>query len=118
MDHDRVNFSSSSMSCGVGELSRLSDEVEEVLFAIATHMYHPARGSPKAFLCFSNIQDRETNGHRLADKVGQMGFGPVIQTDKADNPHTGNVICVWIWQVHHERFREWYKGMRIGKLKK
>ncbi len=124
MDHARVNINSSNISCGVKELSRLSDETEANLFAIANHFYHPSRGSPPAFCSWSNIDDMKYNGgegtneHRLHQAIEKLKFGKVNKTDPEINPNTGSVICVWVWAVDHEPFKAWYKNEKIERLKK
>jgi hypothetical protein len=126
MDHSRVNIDHSSISCGVRELSRMSDEAEENLFAIANSFYHPSRGQPPAFCIWSNLDGKEgtlvnggegTNGHRLAKEITSLGFGKVIKSDPSINPNTGSIIAVWTWIVDHEPFKKWYKAQKIEKLK-
>lgn len=122
MDHARINVNSSGISCGVKELSRMSDEAIENLFAIANAFYHPSRGNPPAFCIWSNLDDTKinggegTNGHRLQKAVVDLGFGIVTKTAPALNPNTGNPIAVWTWLIDHEKFKNWYKVQRILKL--
>lgn len=118
MDHSRVDISGSSISCGVGQISRLSDEQEENLFAIAAYFYHPAHGTPKAFLLWSNLSDQATNGHRLAKAVEEHGFGKVTVSDPALNGKTGNCICIWMWKIKHRAFKKWFLEQKVAKLKK
>lgn len=123
MDHARVNVNSSSISCGVKEISRMSDEAHENLFAIANHFYHPSRGTPPAFCIWSNLDDiainggEGTNGHRLAAAIKVLDFGVVTKTAPALNPNTGNPIAVWTWLINHTTFKDWYKVERISKLR-
>jgi hypothetical protein len=126
MDHARVNINNSNISCGVKELSRMSDEAKENLFAIGSRFYHPAHGQPPAFCVWSNLDGKEgtevnggegTNGHRLAAAIDKLGFGKVAKSDPAINPNTGSVIAVWTWLVDHETFKKWYKEQKIEKLK-
>lgn len=116
MNHSRVDIHGSNISCGVTQISRISDEIDEVLFALATRFYHAAHGQPPAFVIYSNLANEVTNGHRLTERVREQQFGDVICTRNAINPHTGAVICVWVWEVDHERFKEWYKTTKIAKL--
>ena len=53
MNHERVNISHLGISCGVLGLNRISSDTEGVLYAIATHLYHPSKGSPAAFFIAS-----------------------------------------------------------------
>lgn len=117
MEHRRVDISSSNISCGVKQISRLSDEQDGNLFAIGTSFYHAAHGQPPAFVMWSNLADQETNGHRFAARVGELRLGNIMQTPAEVNPNTGALICVWTWQVNHETFKEWYKAAKIEKLK-
>lgn len=122
MDHSRVNVNSSGISCGVKELSRMSDEAQENLFAIANTFYHPSRGNPPAFCIWSNLDDltlnggEGTNGHRLQKAIEAAKFGVVTKTSPALNPNTGNPIAVWTWLIEHEAFKKWYKAHKILKL--
>ena len=124
MDHARINVNSSGISCGVKELSRMSDEADENLFAVANAFYHPSRGNPPAFCVWSNLDDMTinggegTNGHRLQAAIEKHGFGTVIKSDPALNPNTGNAIAVWTWLIAHEPFKKWYKKKKIEKLQK
>lgn len=104
----------------------MSDEADQNLFAIANSFYHPSRGNPPAFCIWSNLDGIDalkinggegTNGHRLAQAVTKLGFGTVSKSNPALNPNTGNPIAVWTWLVHHEPFKQWYKSMKIEKLK-
>lgn len=117
MDHRRVDISSTAISCGVSQISRLSDDQDPNLFAIGTRFYHAAHGQPPAFVIWSNLADQITNGHRLADRIYELRLGTIYKTDSELNPNTGSLICVWTWQVDHERFKEWYKLAKIEKLK-
>lgn len=118
MNHSRVDIRDTSISCGITQISRISDEIDDVLFAIGTKFYHAAHGQPPAFVIWSNLADQETNGHRLAKRLGELGISDNIQqTNAADNPHTGAIICMWSWQVKHEAFKEWYKNKKVDKLK-
>jgi hypothetical protein len=116
MNHSRVDIRNTSISCGVVEISRLADEIEDVLFSVANHFYHPARGEPPAFVMWSNLGDIATNGHRFATRVHTL-LGSVAQTGNALNPKTGAVICVWVWTVNHEPFKAWYKEEKVRRLK-
>lgn len=118
MNHSRVDIQSTSISCGVTQISRIADDLEDVLFAIGTRFYHAAHGQPPAFVLWSNLADVETNGHRIKALIEKLGFGNVHQTPNEVNPNTGAVICVWIWQVKHETFKDWYKNTKIEKLAK
>lgn len=116
MNHSRVDITNTVISCGVLQISRISDEVDEALFAIATRFYHAAHGNPPAFVLYSNVDDITTNAHRLTDKIGSLHFGQVMKTNRAVNPNTGAVIAVWVWEVNHEEFKEWYKQTKIAKI--
>lgn len=117
MDHARVNATPSNISCGVVELSRMAEDLDDVLFAIGNRFYHPSRGNPPAFAIFSNVTDIETVAHRIAKKIREMGLGDVFCTEPKINPNTGNPIAVWTWGIKHEVFKKWYYETRINKLK-
>jgi hypothetical protein len=115
-DHRVIDISNSSISCGITNVSRLSDEQEKNAFALGTAFYHPAHGHPPAFVQWSNLADEETNGHRFAAFMCQ--FGLVVPSKAALNPHTGNMICIWTLLVDHEAFKTWWKNQKIEKIKK
>ena len=114
MDHERVNISQSSMSCGVMELSRISDDLEDVVFAIATRLYHPARGNPCACFVWSNLNKNDA----LAQFVRNERFGIITRIGPTENPRTGNMIYIYTWEIKHDAFKAWYITRRIERLKK
>lgn len=120
MDHERVNISQSVMSCGVMELSRIGDDTEDVLYALASRLYHPARGNPCAFFVFSDIEDGSvTASHRLMDEIHRLRFGTVIQPKHSEeNPRTGNHITVFLWAINHDAFKGWYARQRAARMMK
>jgi hypothetical protein len=118
VNHSRVDIQGSAISCGVTQISRISDDIDDVLFAIATRFYHAAHGQPPAFVIWSNLGEVETNGHRIAKRIEEQKFGTVTQSANEVNPNTGAVICVWLWQVGHEAYKEWYKATKIAKIAK
>jgi hypothetical protein len=118
MDHDVINIHSSSMSCGVCEVSRLSDEQDKNAFALGTSFYHPSRGQPPAFVLWSNIVGEETNGSRFCRFVEKNKFGKVTQSDTALNPKTSNAIGVWTWVIDHEAFKKWWLDQKIARLRR
>lgn len=120
MDHDRVTIQSSSVSCGVGQLARVSSEIDDVLYAIATSLYHPARGNPVAFFMASDIFDISivTNTDQLMKTAMRYNFGDVTQSAPEDNPKTGNTIVVYVWKINHIPFKDWYANERVKRLRK
>lgn len=114
MDHSRVNISSLAISCAVMGLSSMTDDVSGMLYQIAARLYHPSRGSPCAFIVWSDTQSGA--GQLLEGYITHAGFGALYTTGGADNPHTGNVIRVVTWRVEHEPFKAWYAKQRQAKL--
>ena len=115
MNHERVNVNTSYASCGIAELSRLGDEPEEMFYAIASSMYHPARGAPVAFVMWSGTLDGSAQlfaGKLIPD------WGQVMVSDSAENPKTSNIIRVWLWKVDHATFKSWYLEERVRRLKR
>jgi hypothetical protein len=45
-------------------------------------------------------------------------FGNGGRTSNVLNPKTGSVICMWWWEVDHEKLKSWYKEEKIRRLKK
>lgn len=117
MDHERVNISQSSMSCGVLEISRMDSDAKAVCYAIASRLYHPARGTPAAFIVWSDLAP-EPGQYTFADWVNKECFGAVTKTGVAENPKTGNQIVVWTWRIYHEVFKDWYAKERAVRLTK
>lgn len=121
MDHERVNIASSPMSCGVMELSRINEDTDGVLYALGSRLYHPSRGNPCAFFAFSDLYFRDEAvgpAYHLVQKVRELGLGEVMITTSAENPRTGNIIVVCIWEIDHARFKEYYAKVRVNKLAK
>lgn len=125
MDHERVNISTLDISCGVMGLSRISDDTEAVLYAIASRLYHPSRGQPCAQFVWSDVTDEDdggySNGEKLANVIKDLRFHKgvtVLRTVAVENPRTGNHIYTWVWTVDHAEFKAWYAEQRVLKMKK
>ena len=117
MDQHHVNISTSVISCGVLELSRLESDVEKVLYAIATYLYHPSRGSPAAFLIWSDLPE-ESNGNAFYEDLLGRFSGELHKTKNVENPKTSNMICVYTWLIPHEEVKKWYIEQRVKKARK
>lgn len=117
-DHTRVNINTCQMSCGVLELSRISAESDEVLYAIASRLYHPARGQPAAVLVFSDVVSEETSSSTLVKAIYENGLGSVVTSTPTENPKTANIIVVYVWTVVHDKFKAWYSERRVDKLRR
>lgn len=114
MDNHHVYITESSTSCGVIELSRISEDNYKVLFAVASYLYHPARGKPAAFVMWSTLsKDLELYIRKtvLDEELSLTICGPV------ENPRTSNEIYVFIWEIPHETFKKWYMQARINRIK-
>lgn len=121
MDHQRVNIHTCSMSCGVMEMSRLASDVAGVGYAVASRLYHPSRGVPCAFICWSDISwtaDHIPNGEAFARWVAAQAFGEVTNSAPQENPHTGNWIVVYTWAINHEAFKKWYADTRMERVRR
>lgn len=118
-DHQRVNIHHSQMSCGVFELSRLTDdETEGAAFQIASYLYHPARGAPCAFFVYSDHAEGETASKKLNSMIYERGWGSITEGPVSENPGTGNLVRVYIWNVCHDKFKTWYRDQRVARLKR
>lgn len=117
MDHERVNISNSSISCGVMELSRIADDVADVAYSIGSRLYHPARGDPCAFLIWSDVNN-DNSSKRLMDFIHDRKLGQCQISNFAENPKTGNIIVVYICTIDHPTWKKWYKDVRVFKLQK
>jgi hypothetical protein len=118
MNHERVNISTLAISCGILGLDRISNETDDVLYAIASRLYHPSRGAPAAQAIWSDVNENNTPGGRLAERIRSEDHGNVTITAPVENPKTGNVIVTYIWEFNHERFKQWYVAERVKRLKK
>lgn len=118
MDNHHVNITGSSISCGVIELSRIESDSKKVLYALASYLYHPSKGTPAVFVIWSDL--RESNGTSLAKEIEKYfsKYGRMYATEFAENPKTSNEICVWFWEIPHKEFKEWYVTERIERAKK
>lgn len=114
MDHERINIHQSTMSCGVMELSRISEDTADAVYALASRLYHPARGNPCAFFIWSNLRWADD----LGDFVTKNEFGHIATVGPQENPRTGNQIYVHLWSIDHEMFKKWYIAQRVARMKK
>ena len=118
MDHESVNIRSTTMSCGVMELSRINDDVEKVLYQLASSLYHPSRGNPCAFFVWSDVVEGDTNSQRLQIEVERKNLGGVSPSSFVENPRTGNLILIYVWTIDHARFKAWYRKERVRRIRK
>lgn len=114
-DNHHVHISSSSASCGLLELSGLTSDPEKILFALANYLYHPSRGSPGAFVLWSDTE--ESNGVKLNEFLIHLFLNNDLPkvSNWVINPKTSNNIRVWVWEIPHTQFKEWYKQKRVEK---
>lgn len=122
MDNHHVHISSSGMSCGVLELSGITAEPEKVLYALASHLYHPARGTPAAFVIWSDVVP-DSNGHKLSRFLNTTWAGMpalcyVTMSKVRENPKTSNPIAIFTWAIPHVAFKAWYVKERVKRAKK
>jgi hypothetical protein len=124
VDNHHVSISGSSASCALLELSGISSDPVKVMYALATHLYHPSRGTPASFVMWSDvvkpIADRAdifSNGGLLWRYINNH-FGGILGTNVVENPKTSNPIQVWIWTIPHEGFKEWYLKERVERAKR
>ena len=116
MDHERVNCSTTPISCGVMELSRYDSDVEAVCYSVGARLYHPARGEPVAYLIWSDIV--EGTGHILSRFIEDKQLGIVTRAIPKENPKTGNIITVWTCCIDHLVWKNWYALKRQEKFQK
>lgn len=101
------------------QLSRIDSEIDPVLFAIASRLYHPSRGAPCAYFMFSDVTSEDGVPSRaLATTILEQDFGVILQTDATENPRTGNDVIIYVWTINHERFKAWYAEERVKKMRK
>jgi hypothetical protein len=117
MDHNRVQIRTSGISCGVMELSGITDP-EGALYQIAGRLYHPSRGDPVAFLIASDVYSQDTNTHKLATLFLEKKLGSIVYSEPSENPKTGNAISVCVININHTAFKKWYSDERVNRIKK
>jgi hypothetical protein len=117
MDHDRINITASNISCGVTQLSRISEETDAAIFAVANYCNHPSRGQPAAFFLASDVSNVETATSRFMDEITKKGLGDVTVSRPEINPKTSNPIQVWTWTPDHRKLKDFYLEVKIQKLK-
>jgi len=115
MDNHHAHFAGSQISCGVLQMYNLGSDPGKILYALATNLYHPSRGTPYAFVMWSDT--KESNGQKLADEIDEE-FGFLQQSEWVENPKTANEISIWTWMIPHETFKEWYIQQRVEKARK
>jgi hypothetical protein len=122
-DHDRVRIVSTPMSCGIAELSSITDPLG-ALYQIASRLYHPSRGDPVALILASDIiadvssENGGVNTYQMFREVRELRLGTVYTSEGVENPKTGNVIVLYTWFIDHEAFKVWYSKQRVKKLAK
>lgn len=117
MDHEHCRISSSSISCGVLEISSITDNLYAVLYNMASRLYHPSRGDPAAFFIWSGLS--VGNSYLLAEAIKEHFPKSIVGvSEEVENPKTSNIIKVWIWTIPHEEFKKWYKEEKIKRIRK
>ncbi len=116
-DHARIQIRDSSISCGVLEIyGFLSDaKDEDIAFQLASHLFHPSKGVPAAFVIWSDTW--QSVGHKFACFLENEFYEELMESEPTENPRTGNTIFVWVWTIPHEKFKQWYQKQRIEKFK-
>lgn len=118
MDNHHVQMYPTQMSCGVAQLSGISSDINKVLYAIATNLYHPSKGSPYGAIQWSDLAD--SNGAQLYAVVGHTFKLPPERLNYSsyfDNPKTGNRITIFTWIPDHVEFKKWYVEERVRRAK-
>jgi hypothetical protein len=106
------------MSCGVMELSRISEETEGVVYALGSRLYHPSRGDPCAFFVWSDVDTGGSASEALKRFVDGGFLGDVTKSVSVENPKTGNFILIYTWAINHKNFKDWYARQRAARIKK
>lgn len=113
-DHSTVNIQVSFISCGVLEISSITDP-ERAVFQLAGRLYHPSRGAPAACFMISDINEENSTSKfiKLMEK-----FAWVQKSEPVENPKTGNIIYIATGNFEHAKFKKWYSEERIRRLQK
>ena len=115
-DHRRVAIQESVASCGICTMSGFSSDasVKDIVFQLASSLYHPAKGRPYEFVIWSDTA--KSKGSDVAKYLGEYE-NTLTESDWAENSKTGNQIKVFVWQIPHAEFRAWYGKQRISRIK-
>lgn len=121
MDNHHVQIWPCHSSCGIIELSNLTSDPAKVLYAIANHLYHPARGAPAAIVVWSDVVDG--NGEKLFALIESLENllswkYRVWKTDPWENPKTSNMCVMYQWEIPHESLKEWYIEARVCRARR
>lgn len=117
-DKNPLSFNSSAASCGILELSDFGNHHNSTLYAIASYLYHPSRGRATAFAMWSDV--KEGNGEKFAEFLSKRpeNLAKLTTTSFAENPKTSNLIKVYVWEIPHEKLREWYKEEKLARYER
>ena len=116
-DHASVNISQSQISCGVLELSRITD-AKRAAYQLASRLYHPARGTAAAVCMLSDVVGTKTNSNTFIGVMLSNKFGTVMISEPTENPKTGNMIFVATITIDHTKFKAWYSEERVKSLRR
>jgi len=98
------------MSCGIQQMSGLTNEPIDNLIAAGNQMYD--EDAACAFLMWSDVWGRYKKGNRLYHYIRRTFPKSSIQrTSTAKNPHSHNIICVYTWKIPRG-FKKWWKENR------
>jgi hypothetical protein len=94
----------------------LSETPDNMLYAIANYLYHPARGAPAAFVIWSDLHGENTRGYNLYLEIRKwMGDRGIMIQNKMENPKTSNNISFYFWEIPHATFKQWWIGKRMQR---
>lgn len=113
-DNHHVQIAGSQISCGIGQLWSLTSDPEKILYALATHLYHPSRGQPYAAVIWSDTE--QSNGCKLFESINSLFRGSHLWgSNWIENPKTSNLISMYYWELPHKEFRQWYIEQRVKR---
>lgn len=103
----------SGISCGVSELTGLTNDPKQMLIDIGKEFY--MEDSSFAFLTWSDVWGRNKRGNKLYHYIRrQFPNSNVIRTKKARNPSSGNQICVYVWKIPRG-FKKWFNSYEVAE---
>lgn len=97
---------STDISCGVDQIYGLANTTK-VLTTIGNQYFEEGRDRV-AFLIFSDTVSN-SGGQSLVDKIIELELGTITASNEAENPNSGNMIAVWIWEVDFDAWKEWWQ---------
>lgn len=94
--------------CGIRELNDIqvdSDSEKTIKDAARDWFENDMDGS---FIFFSVTELYVAKGKDIAKYIKQHKLGKTHKTKSTKNPNSGNMLTMWMWEVHKTNFQKFY----------